>query len=102
MTDEHPIGIWGPTKAGKTTYIVALKQYITHAKNAPEDAPEYVLQDSAWRVHDLDTETTRMLLKSTDDFIARGKFPEAMPYYPVIWLVKGKSTVPWGQRIQLN
>jgi predicted metal-dependent peptidase len=33
---------------------------------------------------------------------ADGAFPKAEPPYPVIWLVKGKSKVPWGQRIQLN
>lgn len=33
---------------------------------------------------------------------AEGRFPEQEPDFPVIWLVKGKSTVPWGQRIQLN
>jgi len=33
---------------------------------------------------------------------AEGEFPAAEPYYPVIWLVKGKAPVPWGQRIQLN
>ncbi|MEN8219279.1 MAG: VWA-like domain-containing protein [Pseudomonadota bacterium] len=33
---------------------------------------------------------------------AVGDFPEKMPPYPVIWLVKGKGKVPWGQRIQLN
>jgi predicted metal-dependent peptidase len=33
---------------------------------------------------------------------AEGSFPEIEPTYPVIWLVKGKSTVPFGQRIQLN
>jgi len=33
---------------------------------------------------------------------AQGSFPEMEPAFPVIWLVKGKSTVPWGQRIQLN
>jgi predicted metal-dependent peptidase len=33
---------------------------------------------------------------------AEGKFPEAEAPYPVIWLVKGKQPVPWGQRIQLN
>jgi predicted metal-dependent peptidase len=33
---------------------------------------------------------------------ADGTFPKAEPPYPVIWLVKGKSRVPWGQRIQLN
>ncbi len=33
---------------------------------------------------------------------AEGEFPEQMPMYPVIWLVKGKAPVPWGQRIQLN
>jgi predicted metal-dependent peptidase len=39
------------------------------------------------------------LLYFTD---ARGEFPEEEPPYPIIWVVKGKATVPWGQRIQLN
>jgi len=33
---------------------------------------------------------------------AQGNFPEAEPVFPIIWLVKGKSPVPFGQRIQLN
>lgn len=33
---------------------------------------------------------------------AEGEFPKVAPFYPVIWLVKGKGKVPWGQRIQLN
>jgi predicted metal-dependent peptidase len=33
---------------------------------------------------------------------AEGEFPDAQPPYPVLWLVKGKLQVPWGQRIQLN
>ncbi len=33
---------------------------------------------------------------------AAGTFPESPPAYPVLWLVKGKKTVPWGQRVQLN
>jgi hypothetical protein len=33
---------------------------------------------------------------------ADGQFPDREPPYPVIWLVKGRSKVPWGQRIQLN
>lgn len=33
---------------------------------------------------------------------ALGEFPEREPVYPVLWLVKGKGTVPWGQRVQLN
>jgi predicted metal-dependent peptidase len=33
---------------------------------------------------------------------AEGAFPKHAPHYPVIWLVKGKLTTPWGQRIQLN
>jgi predicted metal-dependent peptidase len=33
---------------------------------------------------------------------AQGKFPEYEPAFPVIWLVKGKTPVPWGQRVQLN
>ena len=33
---------------------------------------------------------------------AEGEFPEEIPDYHVVWLVKGKAKVPWGQRIQLN
>jgi predicted metal-dependent peptidase len=33
---------------------------------------------------------------------AQGNFPKIEPGFPVIWLVKGKSPVPFGQRIQLN
>ena len=33
---------------------------------------------------------------------AQGYFPKAPPNFPVIWLVKGKSHVPWGTRVQLN
>lgn len=32
----------------------------------------------------------------------QGKFPEQAPTYPVIWLIKGKVRVPFGERIQLN
>lgn len=40
-----------------------------------------------------------LLIYFTD---AEGLFPEQEPSYPVIWLVKSKGKVPWGQRIQLN
>ncbi len=40
-----------------------------------------------------------LLLYFTD---ADGEFPRYVPPFPVIWLVKGKSSVPWGQRVQLN
>lgn len=33
---------------------------------------------------------------------ADGEFPKREPLYPVLWLVKGKAKVPWGQRVQLN
>lgn len=33
---------------------------------------------------------------------AEGPFPKVAPHYPVIWLVKGKTPVPWGERVQLN
>ncbi|MDH5516399.1 MAG: VWA-like domain-containing protein [Gammaproteobacteria bacterium] len=33
---------------------------------------------------------------------AQGEFPPTEPNYPVLWLVKGKTQVPFGQRIQLN
>lgn len=32
---------------------------------------------------------------------AQGAFP-LEPNYPVVWLIKGKGEVPWGQRVQLN
>lgn len=40
-----------------------------------------------------------LLIYFTD---AEGGFPSVMPNYPVLWLVKGKLPVPFGQRIQLN
>ncbi len=40
-----------------------------------------------------------LLLYFTD---AEGEFPARAPDYPVVWLVKGKGVVPWGERIQLN
>ena len=33
---------------------------------------------------------------------AEGEFPRRAPDYPVIWVVKGRGKVPWGERIQLN
>jgi predicted metal-dependent peptidase len=33
---------------------------------------------------------------------AEGEFPPRAPEFPVLWLVKGKAGVPWGQRVQLN
>ena len=32
----------------------------------------------------------------------QGRFPGEPPALPVIWLVKGRADVPWGERIQLN
>lgn len=40
-----------------------------------------------------------LLLYFTD---ALGEFPKSEPVFPVLWLVKGKAAVPWGQRVQLN
>ena len=40
-----------------------------------------------------------LLIYFTD---AEGSFPDLPPDYPVLWLVKGKLPVPFGQRIQLN
>jgi len=40
-----------------------------------------------------------LLLYFTD---ALGDFSSREPAFPVLWLVKGKASVPWGQRIQLN
>jgi predicted metal-dependent peptidase len=33
---------------------------------------------------------------------AAGEFPQRPPNFPVLWLVKGKLKVPWGERVQLN
>ncbi len=43
--------------------------------------------------------TPNVLVYFTD---AEGWFPAGPPHYPVIWLVKGRAPVPWGERIQLN
>jgi predicted metal-dependent peptidase len=32
----------------------------------------------------------------------QGEFPAAAPDYPVLWIVKGRAPVPWGERVQLN
>lgn len=40
-----------------------------------------------------------LLIYFTD---AQAKIPDQPPPYPVVWLVKGKGTVPWGRRVQLN
>ena len=48
---------------------------------------------------DKHSQNPALLVYFTD---AQGKFPEHLPGYPVIWLVKGKQAVPWGQRVQLN
>jgi len=33
---------------------------------------------------------------------AQGEFPTVPPPYPVLWLVKGRAGVPFGERVQLN
>ena len=33
---------------------------------------------------------------------AQGSFPQNPPAYAVLWLVKGRNSVPWGERIPLN
>lgn len=40
-----------------------------------------------------------LLIYFTD---GEGEFPPAAPPFPVLWLVKGPASVPWGERIQLN
>jgi predicted metal-dependent peptidase len=40
-----------------------------------------------------------LLIYFTD---ANGAFPACEPPFPVLWLVKGKASVPWGRRVQLN
>jgi predicted metal-dependent peptidase len=50
-----------------------------------------------WVEHE--NRSPNMLVYFTD---AEGDFPKTPPNYPVIWLVKGKGVVPWGERVQLN
>ncbi len=50
-----------------------------------------------WVEHE--NRSPNMLVYFTD---AAGEFPKLPPNYPVIWLVKGKGEVPWGERVQLN
>ncbi len=44
-------------------------------------------------------ESPDLLVYFTD---AEGEFPKQEPRTPVLWLVKGRAKVPWGQRVQLN
>jgi predicted metal-dependent peptidase len=44
-------------------------------------------------------ETPDLVVYFTD---AEGEFPKQEPRMPVLWLVKGRAKVPWGQRVQLN
>ena len=48
---------------------------------------------------ELENRSPHLLVYFTD---AEGDFPKLAPSYPVIWLVKGKGDVPWGERVQLN
>ncbi len=48
---------------------------------------------------DFQDQNPDLLVYFTD---CKGSFPKVVPSYPVIWLVKGKDDVPWGQRVQLN
>ncbi len=43
-------------------------------------------------------QTPELLIYFTD---AQGVFPQEPNHYPVIWLVKGKSKVPWGKVVYL-
>ena len=43
--------------------------------------------------------TPDILVYFTD---GEGEFPKIEPTFDVLWLVKGKKKVPWGQRVQLN
>ncbi len=43
--------------------------------------------------------TPDLLIYFTD---AQGEFPESPPTYPVLWLVKGRGEVPFGERVQLG
>jgi predicted metal-dependent peptidase len=42
---------------------------------------------------------TDVLVYFTD---GEGEFPASAPDYPVVWVVKGRAPVPWGDRIQLD
>ena len=42
---------------------------------------------------------TDVLVYFTD---GEGAFPPSAPEYPVLWVVKGRAAVPWGERIQLD
>jgi len=59
---------------------------------ATDFRPAFTFADEQGKAPDL-------LIYFTD---AEGLFPEYQPAFPVIWLVKGKAKVPWGQRVQLN
>ena len=66
--------------------------------NVPGSGAAAVSQDKG-NVWILLGQRPELLVYFTD---AQGQFPQHEPNFPVIWLVKGKESVPWGQRVQLN
>lgn len=72
----EPVSIPAVLRGGGGTSFIPVFDWITGRDRAPD-----------------------LLVYFTD---ADGVFPPHEPVYPVLWLVKGKRPVPWGQRVQLN
>ena len=82
-------------------FYAAVKQNFSQNLHAVFCLAENAVGDRATRPDDIHTlySGRTVEINNTD---AEGRFPQHEPNYPVIWLVKGKEKVPWGQRVQLN
>ncbi len=74
--DSKYIGIWGPERAGKTTYVLALKQYLRRAKSYSKSQSQdrVITRDSKWEM--IATPETQGKLRQAEDRFVRGIFPE--------------------------
>ncbi len=100
-----PVMLWGPPGVGKSQMVAQVAQRhqvsvtdIRLSQMEPSDLRGIPFRSGdqvAWAV----PPPPAILVYFTD---ADGEFPAREPNFPVIWLVKGKNCVPWGQRVQLN
>ncbi|MDB5904034.1 MAG: hypothetical protein JWM26_2912 [Betaproteobacteria bacterium] len=72
----EPVLLPDELHGGGGTSFIPVFEWIAHARYRPD-----------------------LLVYFTD---AEGDFPDAAPDFPVVWLVKGRGMVPWGERVQLN
>nr|MBN1228685.1 hypothetical protein [Anaerolineae bacterium] len=99
--DELHIGIWGPEKAGKTTYVLALKQYLRRVQSLAAHNPEdtQLSRDARWTLEA--TPDTQRDLREVEDKFLQGIFPPATDpgadpkIYAMTFKKAGRAHIPY-------